>query len=53
MPTLNPISYVVSAERALLSGDLGSIAVVWGFVAAAVLAAIGLSVGIRAMRKAA
>ena len=50
---VNPISYVVSAERALLAGDLGSMAVVWGFVAAAVLAAIGLAVGIRAMRKAA
>ena len=49
----NPISYVVAAERALLSGDLASMAVVWGFVAAAVLAAIGLSVGIRAMKKAA
>ena len=49
----NPISYVVAAERALLSGDLASMAVVWGFVAAGVLAAIGLSVGIRAMRKAA
>ena len=50
---VNPISYVVSAERALLAGDLGSMAVVWGFVAAAVLAVIGLAVGIRAMRKAA
>jgi len=49
----NPISYVVAAERSLLSGDLGAISVVWGFVAAAVLAAIGLSVGIRAMKKAA
>jgi ABC-2 type transport system permease protein len=49
----NPISYVVAAERALLSGDIASMAVVWGFVAAAVLAAIGLSVGIRAMKKAA
>ena len=50
---VNPISYVVSAERALLAGDLGSMAVVWGFVAAVVLAAIGLAVGIRAMRRAA
>jgi ABC-2 type transport system permease protein len=49
----NPISYVVAAERALLSGDLASMTVVWGFVAAAVLAVIGLSVGIRAMKKAA
>lgn len=49
----NPISYVVAGERALLAGDLGSMAAVWGFVAAAVLAAIGLAVGIRAMKKAA
>jgi len=49
----NPISYIVAAERALLSGDLASMAVVWGFVAAIVLAAVGLSVGIRAMKKAA
>ncbi len=49
----NPISYVVSAERSLLAGDLASMATVGGFVAAAVLAAIGLGVGIRAMKKAA
>lgn len=49
----NPISYVVSAERALLAGDLASMATVGGFVAAAVLAAIGLTVGIRAMKRAA
>lgn len=49
----NPISYVVAGERALLAGDLSSMAAVWGFVAAAVLAAIGLAVGIRAMKKAA
>ncbi len=48
----NPVSYVVSAERALFAGDLGSAAVLWGFVAALVLAAIGLTVGIRMMRKA-
>ena len=49
----NPISYIVAAERALLSGDLASMSVVWGFVAAIVLAAIGLSVGIRGMKRAA
>lgn len=50
--SFNPISYVVSAERALLEGDLGSIAVLWGFVAAGVLAAVGLAVGIRKMKTA-
>lgn len=48
---LNPISYIVEAERALFAGDLGSPAVLWGFVAGAVLAAIGLLVGIRAMKR--
>lgn len=47
----NPISYVVSAERALFSGDLGAPAVLWGFLAALLLAAIGLAVGIRAIRR--
>jgi ABC-2 type transport system permease protein len=47
----NPISYVVSAERALFAGDLGSPAVLWGFVAAVLLAAVGLAVGIRAIRR--
>ncbi|WP_382307557.1 ABC transporter permease [Herbiconiux sp. UC225_62] len=46
----NPLSYVVSAERALFAGDLSSPAVLWGFVAAIVLAAIGLAVGIRSMK---
>jgi ABC-2 type transport system permease protein len=47
----NPVSYVVSAERALFAGDLGSPAVLGGFVAAAVLAAVGLAVGIRAIAR--
>ncbi|WP_454300825.1 ABC transporter permease [Salana multivorans] len=49
--TVNPVNWVVQAERALLAGDLGASAVVWGWVAAAVLAALGLAVGIRAMRR--
>ena len=47
----NPVSYVVSAERALLAGDLGSPAVAGGFAAAVVLAAIGLAVGIRTIKR--
>ncbi|WP_454294811.1 ABC transporter permease [Salana multivorans] len=49
--TVNPVNWVVQAERALLSGDLGASAVMWGWVAALVLAVLGLSVGIRAMRR--
>lgn len=48
---LNPISYVVGATRALFAGDFGSPAVLSGFVAAIVLAVIGLVVGIGAMKK--
>ncbi|POH72723.1 ABC transporter permease [Arthrobacter glacialis] len=47
----NPISYVVAAERALFAGELSSPDVLWGFLAAAVLAAIGLAVGIRSIKR--
>ena len=47
----NPLSYIVPAERALFAGDLGSIEVLWGFVAAVALAVVGLAVGIRAIQK--
>jgi ABC-2 type transport system permease protein len=47
----NPLSYVVDAERALFNGDLTSSTVLWGAVAAAVTAALGLAVGIRSMRR--
>lgn len=49
----NPLAYVVDAERALFSGDLGSPAVLGGFLAALALAALGLLVGIRKMRRSA
>jgi ABC-2 type transport system permease protein len=48
---VNPVSYVVSAERALFAGDLASPEVLWGFVAALVLAVVGLAVGIRSVRR--
>jgi ABC-2 type transport system permease protein len=49
--TVNPINWVVQAERALFAGNLGDITVLWGWVAAIALAVVGLAVGIRAMRK--
>jgi ABC-2 type transport system permease protein len=49
--TVNPVNWVVQAERALLSGDLGDVSVLWGWAAALVLALVGLAVGIRAMRR--
>ncbi|GAA3879843.1 ABC transporter permease [Leifsonia kafniensis] len=50
--SVNPLSYVVQAERALFAGDLATAAVAGGFVAAIITAALGLWVGIRAMRRA-
>ena len=48
---VNPINWVVQAERALFAGDLGDITVLWGWVAALVLAAVGLWVGVRSIRR--
>jgi ABC-2 type transport system permease protein len=49
----NPLSYLVDAERSLFAGDVLSSAVLWGWAAAIVTAALGLTVGIRAMLKSA
>ncbi|GIG88668.1 ABC transporter permease [Plantactinospora endophytica] len=49
----NPLAYLVDAERALFAGDLGSTTVLWGWVAALVTAAVGLTVGVRAMARSA
>jgi ABC-2 type transport system permease protein len=47
---LNPLTYVVQAERVLFDGDLASAAVGKGAAAAALTCALGLLVGVRAMR---
>lgn len=49
--SVNPVNWVVQAERALLSGDLAAPVVLWGWLAALLLAAVGLAVGVRGMRK--
>lgn len=49
---VNPLSYVVDAERALLAGDFGDPSILGGAVAAAVTCALGLILGVRAMRRA-
>jgi ABC-2 type transport system permease protein len=49
----NPLSYLVDAERTLFSGDVWSSAVLWGWIAAFVTAALGLTVGIRGMLRSA
>ena len=46
-----PLNWVVQAERALLGGDYGNPAVLWGWLAALLLAALGLWLGIRAIRR--
>jgi len=49
----NPLSYLVEAERTLFAGEVVSSAVLWGWVAAFVTAALGLFVGIRTMLRSA
>ncbi|RGE17939.1 ABC transporter permease [Leucobacter sp. wl10] len=48
---VNPVNWVVQGERALLSGDFSDPAALWGWVSALAVAAIGLLVGIRAIRR--
>ena len=48
---VNPLNWVAQGARALVSGDLGNIVVLWGWVAALALAAVGLWAGVRAIRK--
>jgi ABC-2 type transport system permease protein len=50
---LNPLTYLVEAERALFNGDLTHPSVLIGAVVAVAVAVIGLSLGIRMMRRAA
>ncbi|MNT79491.1 ABC-2 type transporter [compost metagenome] len=49
----NPLTYLVEAERALFSGDLASLPVLSGVLVAALVAALGLTVGVSQIRKAA
>lgn len=49
---LNPLTYVVEAQRALFAGDLTEGVVLQGTASVLVLAVIGLALGTRAMRRA-
>jgi ABC-2 type transport system permease protein len=49
---LNPLTYIVDAERALFAGDLTEGVVLGGILAAGGVAAGGLTVGVRAMHHA-
>jgi ABC-2 type transport system permease protein len=46
----NPLTYVVNAERALFNGDIWSTTTLTGAIAAVLVAALGLVVGVRAMK---
>ncbi|MBK7820180.1 MAG: ABC transporter permease [Tessaracoccus sp.] len=48
---VNPVNWVVQAERALIAGDFTNPTVLWGWVAAVAVAVLGLAVGIRGMRR--
>jgi ABC-2 type transport system permease protein len=50
---LNPLGYIIEAERALFAGSFPAGTVLAGAVSAAAVAAVGLVVGLRAMRRSA
>ncbi len=47
---VNPLTYLVDAERALFGGHLTS-AALWGSIASVGTAAVGLTVAVRGVRK--
>lgn len=49
--SVNPVNWVVQAERALFAGDLGDVTVLWGWISALAVAVGGLIVGVRAIRR--
>lgn len=48
---VNPLTYIVDAERALFTGTLWDADVAWGIVAALATCAVGLWVGIQAVKR--
>lgn len=50
---INPLTYVVEAERALFAGDFSHPSVPIGVLATLAVAVVGLAVGTRAMRRSA
>ena len=47
----NPLTYIVDAERMLFAGSVG-VEVLWGALAAAITAVVGLWVGVRTVTRA-
>ena len=52
LSSINPLTHIVNAERALFSGDFSNPSVLYGAIAAIILAVVGLTVGTRAMKRA-
>ncbi len=52
LSTINPLTHVVDASRALFDGDVYTASVAWGLIAAVATFAAGLWIGIGAMRRA-
>jgi ABC-2 type transport system permease protein len=48
----NPLTHIVDAERQLFAGDVLDAQVLYGILAAAGMAVVGLAVGVRAMQRA-
>src|SRR5690606_41289774 len=48
---INPVNWVVQAERAFFAGSFGDTAGAWGWASALAVAAVGLIVGVRAIRR--
>lgn len=49
--SVNPVSYIVDAQRALFAGHFADISVLYGSTAAVAIAVIGLMLGTRTMRR--
>jgi ABC-2 type transport system permease protein len=49
---LNPLTYVVNAERALFNGEIANTSVLGGAISAVLVAIAGLYIGVRAMQRA-
>jgi ABC-2 type transport system permease protein len=52
LSSFNPLTYVVDAERALFNGDFAAGTIGAGALAATVVAVVGLTVGLRRIRRA-
>ncbi|MEV4291278.1 ABC transporter permease [Nonomuraea bangladeshensis] len=48
---VNPVTYIVDAQRALFAGDLADPSVLYGTASACLIALAGLALGVKAMRK--